>query len=245
MSKTKSATLLAFSLALGLAPATALRANDPAPAAPATPAATPAPAPAPAPAAAEPAPDASADLAKQLAAAEDKLAAALRSYTLLQNENDQLKASAANTQAAAQAAADKTVAEAQITAGRVVSDALSQANAARDEARQLQAQVAALAAENARLRTSLALAGPPPGSTLGNPTRPGAATGVLKPETVVPAPDPVPAARTHTVKIGDSLTKISLKYYGTASRWEEIYQANRAVIKSGHSLPLGATLKIP
>ncbi len=238
---TKSTTSLVFFLVLALAPAAPLRSSDPAPVAPAVPTATP---PAiPTSVVAEPAPEASADLAKQLAASEEKLAAALRSYTLIQTENDQLKANAAHEQSAVQAAADKAVSEAQTTAGRVTSDALSQAAAAHDEVRQLQAQVAALASENAQLRTRLALAGPPPGSTLGVPTRPDSAASALKPEPVQMTPDT--ASRTHTVIAGDSLTKISRKYYGTPDRWEEILKANQGIIKNQHHLPLGATLRIP
>jgi nucleoid-associated protein YgaU len=223
-------------LLLCLAAAVALRAADPEPAspAPATPAATPAAEPAPAP-----------DLAKELAAAEDKLATALRSYTLLQNENDQLKAAAARDLSAAQSAADKTVSETQLSAARTTSEALGKVAGLQDEVRQLQAQVAAFAAENAQLRTRLALVGPPPGSVLASPTRPGAASAVLKPEPVAPAPDPAPAPRTHTVVAGDSLTKLAQHYYGSANRWDEIMKANPAIIRNANNLPLGATIRIP
>ena len=35
-------------------------------------------------------------------------------------------------------------------------------------------------------------------------------------------PAPAPAARTYTIAAGDTLTKISQKFYGTPSRWPEI-----------------------
>lgn len=232
----KSALRLALILAL---PVVSSRAADTETAAP-----TPAPEAAPAaePAATTPAPD----LAKQLAETEDKLSTALRSYALLQTENDQLKADAASREAAIQATADKTVSDTQAAAAKTTSDALAQAAALRDEVRQLQAQVAALAGENAQLRTRLAITGNPPGTTLVSPTRPGtAAAAVLKPEPAAPAPEAAPAPRTHTIVVGDSLTKISKKYYGTPNRWEEIMKANPGVLKNSENIPLGETITIP
>jgi septal ring factor EnvC (AmiA/AmiB activator) len=79
-----------------------------------------------------------AELKQQLADAQDRLATALHSYSLLDDANSQLKAETAPL---------------------------------RERIRQLQDQVADLAAENARLRTRLALLAPLPGS----PPRPGAA----------------------------------------------------------------------
>lgn len=231
----------ALPLALLLVSAVALRANEPAPAPVTTPASTPAPA------AAAPAPaHYDADLAKRLAETEDKLATALRSYAILQTENDELKAAASRDHAAVQAAADKTIAETQTTAARTTSDALAQAQAARDEVRQLQSQVANLAAENAQLKTRLALVGPPPGSVLATPTRPGTAAAQIQAEPPAPAPAPEPPpARFHTVAIGDTLGKISKQYYGTPARWEEILRANTDIIRNENSIPLGAKLRIP
>jgi nucleoid-associated protein YgaU len=54
-----------------------------------------------------------------------------------------------------------------------------------------------------------------------------------------------PAPRYHTVSDGDSLTRISTRYYGTASRWQEIYDANREVLKGENSLRPGQRLRIP
>jgi nucleoid-associated protein YgaU len=56
---------------------------------------------------------------------------------------------------------------------------------------------------------------------------------------------PEPAARTHTVAEGDSLTRISVLYYGTANRWQDIYDANRDVLKGENALRPGQKLKIP
>jgi nucleoid-associated protein YgaU len=44
---------------------------------------------------------------------------------------------------------------------------------------------------------------------------------------------------------GDTLTRISRKFYGTSARWEEILRANHDVLKDEKSLVVGSTLKIP
>ena len=51
--------------------------------------------------------------------------------------------------------------------------------------------------------------------------------------------------RIHTVVEGDSLTRISLRYYGTPTRWQEIYQANRELLSQANSLRPGQRLRIP
>jgi nucleoid-associated protein YgaU len=56
---------------------------------------------------------------------------------------------------------------------------------------------------------------------------------------------PVAQARTHTVQEGDSLTRISSRYYGTTQRWQEIYEANREILKGENALRPGQRLKIP
>ena len=40
---------------------------------------------------------------------------------------------------------------------------------------------------------------------------------------------------------GDTLTKISRKYYGSSSRWEDILKANRDIVKDEKSLVVGST----
>jgi nucleoid-associated protein YgaU len=58
-------------------------------------------------------------------------------------------------------------------------------------------------------------------------------------------PPPPPAARTYVVAEGDTLTRISRKFYGTPGRWEDILNANRDILKDEKSLAVGSTLKIP
>lgn len=52
-------------------------------------------------------------------------------------------------------------------------------------------------------------------------------------------------ARTHVVTEGDSLTRISMLYYGTPTRWREIYQANRETLSAANALRPGQQLRIP
>ena len=40
----------------------------------------------------------------------------------------------------------------------------------------------------------------------------------------------------YTVVKGDSLSKISLKFYGNANKWKVIYEANKSVIGSNPDL---------
>jgi nucleoid-associated protein YgaU len=54
-----------------------------------------------------------------------------------------------------------------------------------------------------------------------------------------------PAPRTHHVTAGDTLTRISVRYYGTALRWQEIYNANRDKLRNPDILPLDVELRIP
>jgi nucleoid-associated protein YgaU len=51
--------------------------------------------------------------------------------------------------------------------------------------------------------------------------------------------------RTYVVQHEDSLSKISLKMYGTAVKWRIIYEANRNILPSANSLKIGMRLRIP
>jgi nucleoid-associated protein YgaU len=54
-----------------------------------------------------------------------------------------------------------------------------------------------------------------------------------------------PAPRYHTVQEGESLTRISMRFYGSPNRWQDIYDANREVLKGENSLRPGQRLRIP
>ena len=49
----------------------------------------------------------------------------------------------------------------------------------------------------------------------------------------------------HIVRAGETLSNISYKYYGSASKWQKIYNANREAIKDPSKLRPGTRLIIP
>ena len=57
--------------------------------------------------------------------------------------------------------------------------------------------------------------------------------------------DPREVPKSYVVLAGDTLSKISEKFYGTANRWNDIYQANRDTLSSARSLKVGQELLIP
>lgn len=139
-------------------------------------------------------------LKRQMADTEMRLATSLRSYSLLQQELDQAKASSGER--AAEAEAKATTAQAEVGSLRTQLETaqadLRERNAAiesmmkeqtqirqgaiaqglentnlRDQLRQTQAQLTLVVEENAHFRTKLAVNTPPPASTMAMPTRPG------------------------------------------------------------------------
>lgn len=69
-----------------------------------------------------------------------------------------------------------------------------------------------------------------------------------KPEIISVEPDyasPAPTGVTHVVKAGDTLTGLAARYLGDRSRYLEIYEANKHVLKSPHQLTEGVRLNIP
>lgn len=53
------------------------------------------------------------------------------------------------------------------------------------------------------------------------------------------------SGRVHIVAAGDTLAKISTRYYGTTERWMDILTANRDVLGPNNNLVIGRTLRIP
>lgn len=53
------------------------------------------------------------------------------------------------------------------------------------------------------------------------------------------------SARTHIVSRGETLSDISMQYYGTSRRWQEIYEANRQQIPNQNVIKPGIKLIIP
>ena len=111
--------------------------------------------------------------------ADAKLAVVLRSYTLLQAENDQLKA------AQEKLLADKSALEAQLAVAKNALPLAEQAAGYHEQLRQTQDQLAALSLENNALKTKLSFG---PGPTAGTPS-------TLTPTPVTRPPPPPPPPR--------------------------------------------------
>ena len=119
---------------------------------------------------------------------------------------------------------------------------------------ELLAAVARLQAENKQLREQLAAA---PAGRATRPAGPASATALTPPPSgdspvrlAPPPPGPLASAgaptHRHMVAAGDTLTKISIRYFGNNSKVDAIYNANRDVMKDKNTLPkIGTELKIP
>jgi LysM repeat protein len=59
------------------------------------------------------------------------------------------------------------------------------------------------------------------------------------------ANSPATANRRHVVAPGDTLYKIAQRYYGNGSKWPEILEANRDVLKNENAVSPGMELRIP
>jgi nucleoid-associated protein YgaU len=69
-------------------------------------------------------------------------------------------------------------------------------------------------------------------------------SGVESTAVKVPADD-VSTLQTYTVAKGDSLSKIAKKFYGSARKWQVIFEANRDQISNPDLIQIGQVLKIP
>lgn len=78
---------------------------------------------------------------------------------------------------------------------------------------------------------------PEPGTTIRVPTSEVRAMEQAAPQKKAP--------RVHVVESGDTLTKISDKYYGTVARWQDILDANRDQLPAANRLKPGMELTIP
>jgi tetratricopeptide (TPR) repeat protein len=96
---------------------------------------------------------------------------------------------------------------------------------------------------------TIAVASSPVPASVATPSPVPAANIVMAaaPMTMVNEPAPAEASRVHTylVQKGDTLQSLALRYYGTRSAWEKIYQANRSGLPSKDQLKVGQQLVIP
>lgn len=61
-----------------------------------------------------------------------------------------------------------------------------------------------------------------------------------------PAAAPATQGETYTVVSGDSLSKIAKNHYGDASKWHQIYDANKSIIGSNPDhIEVGQVLTLP
>jgi len=56
---------------------------------------------------------------------------------------------------------------------------------------------------------------------------------------------PASAGRTYNVQSGDTLSKISKQFYGSANEYMKIFEANRDILSDPNKISPGQTLKIP
>ncbi|HEX2860172.1 MAG TPA: LysM peptidoglycan-binding domain-containing protein, partial [Lacunisphaera sp.] len=164
---------------------------------------------------------------------------AVAASTTLATEKDALNARLAEAESrASQAQAEAArLAEALGALQRSSGQGSTEVAAARTLVQQLQGANAVLAQENYQLKAmvSRTAGAPAPAAVRSAPTAPTAPT-------AAPA---APAPRTHVVASGDSLSRISQRYYGTANRWQEIYNANTDRIAPNGILRIGVELRIP
>src|SRR4029434_2056400 len=66
-----------------------------------------------------------------------------------------------------------------------------------------------------------------------------------KPAQPSPTPVKMDKGEEHTVKAGDTLSKLAEQYYGSAGKWEKIYEANRESIKNPNYVFIGQKITIP
>lgn len=199
---------------------------------------------------------------------EEKLAASLRSYTQLQEENSRLRTEVDRTRAenSTLTAQVKTVtaenAQAQEALAQLNTALLAQKEARARAEQQAAATAAQLTAVMARANTAPATLAEAR-ETAARPTTaisvPGGTgttaelrtsssrvgTTVDRSTAPVPteiAPEPV---RIHVVTATDTLEKIAQKYYGDPARWRTIYFANNSQLSGGRPLKPGMQLEVP
>jgi nucleoid-associated protein YgaU len=63
--------------------------------------------------------------------------------------------------------------------------------------------------------------------------------------TVYEKPEKIKTQRFHIVCDRETLSGISYKYYGSASKWQKIFEANRSRIRDPHKIAPGTKLIIP
>lgn len=81
--------------------------------------------------------------------------------------------------------------------------------------------------------------------TLVQASDPAPAVGPITTPAAKPPAPPAPVRRSHTVRKGDTLWAIAQRYYGKATLWPRIFDANRAKIRDPHWIYPGQVFVIP
>ena len=63
--------------------------------------------------------------------------------------------------------------------------------------------------------------------------------------TVYEQPEKIKTQRFHIVQRGETLSAIASKYYGSGSKWQKLFEANRRIIKDANKIQPGIKLLIP
>lgn len=202
-----------------------------------------------------PAPAAVAD--SGLTELQSKLDMSLNSFRVVQDENIALRETVSQLRDRV-AALDQQLASAQSTSAGLTaqldttSATAAQVDGLREQLRQTNDHLNLAQLENEQLRTRLVVTAPSPVSNYSAPTRPGSPAAVAAAQVqpsanrAAPAPTAQPTdGRRHTVVYGDTLSGIALRYYGSAIRWAEIYDANREKLPNERALRIGMELVIP
>ena len=180
-----------------------------------------------------------------------RLATALRSYQLLEDENDRLNILAEKLTAEQAlletklAGFDARVAElsGQLTASAATTRLVE---TLRTQLRQTQDQLAAVINDYTQLRDRVAVV-LPPGSVAVQPGRQAtrAASSLPSGAMTTPVDLKTPDRTMHTVAEGETLSGIARHYYRNSQRWPEIFEANRSLLADERSLRIGMELHIP
>lgn len=180
-----------------------------------------------------------------------RLSTALRSYQLLQDENDRLKVLAEKLTAEQALLASKLAgSDARVTE---LSEQLTASAATarlvetlRNQLRQTQDQLGAVIQDYTQLRDRVALITPPGAGSVqplralaANLTVPAAAANLA------PVDLRTPERTLHIVAEGETLSGIARRYYRNSQRWPEIFEANRNLLADERSLRIGMELHIP
>jgi len=172
------------------------------------------------------------DVKQELSDTKEKLATTLRGYTMMEKERDEISGKTGKVGSTQSDVARLTEAY----------NALQRTNAQNErDLVLLRAQLPQTVATNTTV------------AQLGTPVRPVPVSTVPRITPASTAPTPVVAAvpvapavrRTHTVVAGDTLVKISQRYYGNATSWQPIYDANRELLGPKGALKVGTELRIP